>query len=254
MTVDISHLVVIGCSLAYCQGLESPKTQGWPALIANKLGVPVVNLSSKGAGNDKIMRRLFEYHYLNSQYDNNPFYIISFSHSSRREEYLHDREDYTVVDMHPESPYRQDGTYFTGPCLYNYNQAVSSRRKLMIQSYILNFLHHNKLNYLTTDYLPDSDPASLEYVAKLMPSAYNQVYQDKYRLQNFNEFSRMYTPLPCLHDGLEVQREILNYTTPKIAELYGNVNAVHKPFVTLTDYANHYQPAGVLRSVESDWF
>lgn len=253
MSIDISHLVVIGCSFGYCQGLESPSTQGWPALVANKLGVPVVNLSGKGAGNDKIMRRLFEYHHLNLKHNNNPFYIISFSHSSRREEYMEDRKDYTVVDMHPNAA-DQYFDPFSRPCLMNYNQEVMTRRKLMIQTYILNFLKHNNLNYLTTDYIPDN-PLDIELYAKnLLPDAYDYVYNDPYRMMNFSNFSRKHTPLPCGHDDLEAQVEIADYTVPKFLELYGKLNVVNKPFATLADYSNQYILSGINKGIETDWF
>lgn len=253
MTIDISHLVVIGCSFGYCQGLESPSTQGWPALVANQLGVPVVNLSGKGAGNDRIMRRLFEYHYLNLKHNNNPFYIISFSHSSRREEYLLRTEDYTVVNMHPLDV-ESDGDEFSRPCLLNYNQEVMTRKKLMIQAYILNFLKHNNLNYLTTDYIPDH-PLDIELYAKnLLPDAYDYVYNDQYRLIDFCHFSKKHTPLPCGHDDLEAQEDIAKYTVPKFLELYEEINVVNKPFATLSDYSNHYALSGINKGIETDWF
>lgn len=253
MTVDISHLVVIGCSFAYCQGLDSPKTQGWPTLVANKLGVPVVNLSGKGAGNDKIMRRLFEYHNLNLEHGNNPFYIISFSHSSRREEYIERTGDYTIVDMHPTALDRHVDE-FSRPCLVNYNQEVMTRRKLMLQSCIINFLRVNNLNYLTTDYLPDHEIDIELYAKGLFPKAYEDVIEDKRNMKPFSEFSKHYKPLPCGHDDLEVQTEIENYLVPKIQEVYGNVNVVDKPFATLTDYANYYKINGILKGIEIDWF
>ena len=61
--LEISHLVVNGCSFTYCQGLESPNTQGWPALLAKKLNVPVVNLAAPGSSNDGIYRRTYDYFY-----------------------------------------------------------------------------------------------------------------------------------------------------------------------------------------------
>lgn len=253
MAIDISHLVIFGCSFAYCHGLESPKTQGWPALIANELGVPVVNLSGKGAGNDKIMRRLFEYHYLNLQHNNNPFYIISYSHSDRREEYMEHLQDYGTVNMHPESRLNPIDD-FSKSCLLNYNQGVAVRRKLMIQTYILNFLKANKLNYLTTDYIPDNAKDIEQYITPILPKALEEVQSDIYRLRNFLDFSKMHDPLPCLHDGLEVQTEIVNYTVPKLLELYGGVNVVQQPYATLTDYANHYPQCGILKGIETDWF
>lgn len=253
MTVDISHIVILGCSLAYCQGLESPKTQGWPALVANNFGVPVVNLAGKGAGNDKIMRRLFEYHYLNLKHDNNPFYIICFSHSSRREEYMRHRNDLCVVNMHPDdvnSPYDD----FSKPCLINYEQEIVSRKKMMIQTYILNFLKQNKLNYLITDFLPDNEHIIDLYERQLSPDAHHEFYNDPYRIMNFSVIAKKHKPLPCGHDDLEAQAEIAAYTIPKLVELYGEVNHVNKPFATLADYSDHYKISGILKEIESEWF
>jgi hypothetical protein len=59
--MDITHLVVNGCSWTYCQGLEDPKNQGWPKLLADQLGCEVVNLAIPGTGNDTIHRRTYEY-------------------------------------------------------------------------------------------------------------------------------------------------------------------------------------------------
>ncbi len=250
MTIDISHLVVIGCSFGYCQGLEFPSKQGWPALLANRLGVPVVNLSSKGAGNDRIMRRLFEYHYLNSHYNNNPFYIISYSHSSRREEYSAFYDDYRAVELRPGSP---DPDNFTKPCVINYNQEVVSRKKLMIQAYILNFLKANNIHYLTTDYKPEDDNDIERYVKTLFPQAYIDVYLDQYRLRDFTDFSKMHPSLPCGHDDLAVQIDIANYTFPKILELFGNINVTNQQYATLKEYARHFTINGINKEVETDW-
>ena len=253
MAIDISHLVVIGCSLAYCQGLESPQTQGWPALVANKLGVPVVNLSGKGAGNDKIMRRLFEYHNLNSPYGNNPFYIISFSHANRREEYMEHKKDYAIVDMHPDAAYSEHED-FSRPCLINYHQGVLSRRKLMLQSYILSFLKQNNLNYVTTDYLPDHHSDIDEYIKPILSNIYEEVYSDKYRMRNLIEISDKYPRLPCMHASLEAHEPLANYVSSKIIELYGDVKYTEQQYVKLVDYAEHYKMCGILDRIELDWF
>lgn len=84
--IEISHLVVNGCSLTYCQELEDPKAQGWPALLAKKLGVPVVNLAYCGSGNDGIARRSMEYFYKDKKFNNKPFYIHAWSYLARRED------------------------------------------------------------------------------------------------------------------------------------------------------------------------
>jgi hypothetical protein len=66
--LKITHVVTIGCSWTYCQGLDSPSTQGWPALVAKKLNVPLVNLAVPGVGNDFIHRVSHEYIYKNYSY------------------------------------------------------------------------------------------------------------------------------------------------------------------------------------------
>jgi hypothetical protein len=50
--IDVTHLVVNGCSWTYGTGLAHPKEQAWPALLAKQLGVPLVNLAIQGSGND----------------------------------------------------------------------------------------------------------------------------------------------------------------------------------------------------------
>ena len=55
--MEISHLVVNGCSFTRCQGITNPDIDGWPALLAKKLNVPVVNLAKNGSGCDGIYLR-----------------------------------------------------------------------------------------------------------------------------------------------------------------------------------------------------
>jgi hypothetical protein len=133
--LDISHLVVIGCSFSYGAGLENPKEDSWAALLSKKLNVPVVNLSSCGGGNDRIMRRLYEYHYLNSSKNNNPLYIITFSHSSRREEYIRAANDYVVISMNPD-PEEMKKQQFSSFFIHNHDHSMAARKKLMFRSYI----------------------------------------------------------------------------------------------------------------------
>ena len=76
--MDISHIVTIGCSFTYCQGL--PIFQGWPALVANALDCPLVNLGIPGVGNDNIHRRLYEYIYNDLLiYNSKPLVIIAWT-------------------------------------------------------------------------------------------------------------------------------------------------------------------------------
>ena len=182
--LDISHLVVLGCSFSYGQGLANPKEDSWAGLLSKKLNVPVVNLSSRGGGNDRIMRSLAEYHYLDSAKNNNPFYIIAYSHSSRREEYIREDNDYSVISMRYQTGLRNQQP-FSEPCIFNYDPFICARKKLMTRSYILDFLKINNINYLVADFAPDNHD-ELQSLCELYPKVYDRIYTDKYKLKNLN--------------------------------------------------------------------
>lgn len=251
---DISHLVVIGCSFSYGDGLENPKDQSWPGLLSKKLNIPVVNLSSRGGGNDRIMRRLYEYHYLNSSKNNNPFYIIPFSHSSRREEYVKTTNDYMVghsiistgdyivVDMKPEPKSMKKGL-FSAPSILNYDPLISARKKLMIQSYIADFFSANNLNYLTTDFMPDVED-ELSNLQELYPLVYDKIYSDRFKIEDLEKISRNYAKLPCGHDNIEAQIEIGNYVYDELITRYGTPKIKHQDYTTLQQYIEHYKIVG----------
>lgn len=252
--LDISHLVVIGCSLSYGDGLTNPKEDSWSAILSKKLNVPVVNLSSRGGGNDRIMRRLYEYHYLNSSKNNNPFYIIAFSHSSRREEYIRSANDYMVghgilsngdymVVSMKNDPEQMKREPFSAPSVLNYDPFISARKKLMVRSYIQDFLSINNINYLTTDFMPDRDD-ELQSLHNLYPTAYEKIYTDKYRLQNLCEISNKYPRLPCGHDGIEAQVEIGNYVHDELIARYGNPAIKQQDYTTIQQYIEHYEIVG----------
>jgi hypothetical protein len=240
--LNISHLVVIGCSFSYGDGLTNPKEDSWAALLSKKLNVPVVNLSSRGGGNDRIMRRLYEYHYLNSSKNNNPFYIIAFSHSSRREEYLRAANDYMVMSMKPDPELMKKQTY-SSLFLLNHDSFISARKKLMVRSYVSDFLNTNNINYLTTDFMPDSED-ELQSLREIYPAVYEKIYTDKCRLKNLNEVSIKYPRLPCGHDGAAAQLEIGNYMHDELIARYNEPIVKLQDYTTLQQYIEHYDSVG----------
>lgn len=240
--LNISHLVVIGCSYSYGDGLLNPKEDSWAGLLSKKLNVPVVNLSSRGGGNDRIMRRLYEYHYLNSSKNNNPFYIIAFSHSSRREEYIRADNNYMVVSM-KDDPEQMQQEPFSAPSILNYDSFISARKKLMVRTYVSDFLNTNNINYLTTDFMPDSED-ELRSLREIYPIAYEKIYTDNYRLKNLNEISIKYPRLPCGHDDVEAQLEIGNYVHDELIIRYGNPTIKQQNYTTIQQYIEHYKIVG----------
>lgn len=240
--LDISHLVVIGCSFSYGDGLDNPKEDSWAGLLSKKLNVPVVNLSSRGGGNDRILRRLYEYHYLNSSKNNNPLYILAFSHSSRREEYIRTANDYMVVSM-KDDPEQMKKDPFSAPSILNYDPLIAARKKLMVRSYIQDFLALHNINYLTTDFMPDSED-ELQKLREIYPTVYEKIYTDKHRLKNLCEISIKYPRLPCGHDDVEAQLEMEKYVHDELIVRYGNPTIKHQDYTTLRQYIDHHDSVG----------
>lgn len=239
MVLNISHLVIIGCSCSYGDELPDPKTQSWAALLGKKLGVPVVNLSTKGGGNDRIHRRLAEYHYKDSTYDNFPLYIIAYSHSSRREEYSLECDDYVVVNVNLAPDWKNDSIGFAAPCILNYNNIIQSRKKLLIQNSVLNFLKLSGKSFLVTDFMPDDHIARL-YLKDKFSNMYDDIVSDTNRLSDFAE---LVTGLPMFshgHPGHEAQHLLSEYTYNELLRRYDRINVIDAPFTTLVEYNEYY--------------
>lgn len=251
MTLQISHLVVVGCSFAYGDELEDPKTQSWSALLGKKLGVPVVNISSKGAGNDRIQRRLFEYHYLDSENKNYPLYIIAYSHSTRREEYLVEANDYVVVDEFLDDNYNKDYT-FARPHVYNCDEKIVNRKKLIIQTSVLNWLKSQNVNYFTTDNIPYNENEK-QYLKNNFTAMFNEVMTDSNRLSDFTKLTSHMPKLPGGHDGYEAQTLLADYTFDEIIKRYHSIEVINAPFTTTSEFYDNFRVLRTGLACDDDW-
>lgn len=239
MILNISHLVVIGCSFAYGDELPDPKTQSWAGLLGKKLGVPVVNLSTQGGGNDRIHRRLTEYYYKDLTYTNFPLYIIAYSHSSRREEYLAETNNYTVVNVNLNPNHKPDDYGFAKHCILNYNNIIQARKKLLIQNSVLNFLKINETSFLTTDFIPD-DHVARAYLRDKFAKMYEVCYSDANRLENFSDLVQGLPKFQHGHFGHEAQHLLSEHTYTELLSRYDSIKVVDAPFTTLKEYNEYY--------------
>lgn len=87
------RLVVFGCSFVYGHGLEDcfapplghgnePSRQGWPDILAKKLGYECVNYSYPGSGNFEILIKV-----LQTAFKKDDLVVIAFSYFERFERY-----------------------------------------------------------------------------------------------------------------------------------------------------------------------
>jgi len=274
--IEISHLVVDGCSLAYCQGLENPHIDGWPALLAKKIGVPVVNLALGGASMDAIHRRQYDYFYESSKFykDRNinakPFHIISLTYATRREEYFeehysnHETNRYWGLDLSPDlkkleaiissldiSP-KNLPAYVEYAHFMNLNLYPMTVRKLQYWDSMRQLFQNHKINYAVFDYMP-----TLNEKAELMlqQNHYNlleSLYNDKHYYGEMNVVTRDYPKLPCLHDGLEAQKVVCDYLYDKIKSSYGEI--VASPCAEIYKISHFYRQSGPYRLAQwTDW-
>lgn len=251
MSLEISHIVVNGCSFTYCQGLDAPWVHGWPALLANKLNVPVVNLCVPGSGNDGILRRTTEYFYKNKHLPGKPLYIIAFSHATRREEFFKSykgkqTEDYLGLDLSASAVDLVSSLYdFNDKDLYEYahimhlSYEACERKKFLNWSNIVNLFRANNIPYITADYMPTFDDNVIEYMEKNYSEIYYECLRDKNYAGRLCDVTKHFKKTSCGHDPLDAMPLVCDALFKKITEIYGKVNKFNsqdKMFLNLKEF------------------
>lgn len=246
MALEISHLVTNGCSFTYCQGLYDPPTEGWPRLLAEKLGVPVVNIASPGSSNEGIYRRTYDYFYKNLPTGSKPLFIIAMSQNTRREEYFADSEyglfqDYRNICVN-------DSIVLSKEIYKNMDDmgiCFMEVRKLMQWQSIINLFESNNTPYITSDYIPDTskDDFINTYVRKNHPGLNHSIRSNPNTLKNFVDITRKYPKaLDKGHDGPEAQIVLADYIYNQLIKRYGEIKPITSDFVTLKTYRSQPKP------------
>lgn len=259
--IEISHLVVDGCSLTYCQGLENPHIDGWPALLAKKIGVPVVNLALGGSGNDAIHRRQYDYFYrAKSFYDLHsinakPYHIIGLSFAGRREEYFEtyyqspEVNRYFTLDLTPDfdklkaiidsgdtSP-ASYAAYIEYGYFLNFNLLAAHTKKLELWASLINLYKQHHVPYTIGDYIPTYDEGVNYKIKADFTEIRNFIYNDPNFCGNFSELTNHLKPLPCGHDGLEAQQIIADHVYNHMIKNHTEITVVPIPkLYTLRNY------------------
>lgn len=246
--IEMSHLVVNGCSFTYCQELEDPKTQGWPALLAKKLGVPVVNLAYCGSGNDGIARRSMEYHFKDKKNNNKPFYIHAWSYLTRREDYFKPASgEFLPLDIGGSSRELMASAGFritmkmipnisTQDSLINLSLKIAERKKMYWWISMMHFFKANNVPFLMTDYMPTYDKGVSEYIENDYIEMRDYIENDISRLTNFNTLTRKLPKMPDNHDGYEAQYVLADYCYNEIISRYGEVKPVDLNYFKLAEF------------------
>lgn len=258
--MEISHLVVAGCSWTYCQGLDSPNTQGWPALLGNFLKVPVVNLARPGLGNDAIHRRIYEYTIEDISNNNNPLYIIAWTQSWRREAWCRniynpkDVNGYYIVAMPNEVPENN----LEKALLDTWSEEDFYRRLTLYRLSVDSLLKSKNINYLSSFFAKEEYNNGRNSCADIIADIKNRfsntqeyLKNNTNRIRNFYELTTNLPKTKCGHEGVEANQVIANYLINTIKQKYPNIKSTVKPFLSLKDFEKKTDPYGPFNS---HWF
>lgn len=245
MKLTISHLVVNGCSYTYGHGIDNPTRDGWPALVAKELGVPLINLAFPGQGNQAIFRKTMNYFLHDLGNDNNPFYIHAYTQSARRELY-HAKDKwggssqiYRLIDGSDETgtPLMKEALLQTdeyGYCLFEvekFHQWIG----------INNLLDAHNINHFHTNYMPQTDGKTIEWFDKHYYHLKANVESHPGNLKNFNAVTKHLSKTPCQHETEEGHKCIADYIMSHIRKQFTEIEVVKQKHSMLNDiYVKSY--------------
>lgn len=232
--MEVSHLLVNGCSFAYGQGLSNPIDQSWSALVAKKLGVPLVNLSFPGSSNQSIRRRTYEYIF-SVTCVGHPLSITALTMYSRLEAWHNQREDlvnhYATIQHHGRGIKKDT---YTKSYMSNYNEE-NFVRQTMIDTLALKSLFESKnIPYLIADYSGDEDMFLRLRDKKYIETIRKKCY-DRHHMGSLCQLTSKLEKLPCGHDGDQAQEVVAKYVLGKIDDVYGNITPVNPQFDGVKD-------------------
>jgi hypothetical protein len=239
--MEITHLVVNGCSWSSGEGLLDPRNQAWPTLLANKLGCELVNLAVRGSSNDAITRRSYEYTYENLPNNSKPLYIVVFSQLWRREAWYNryssqTLNDYNTVDYDRFSILKSKSHPHLLSILSEFNEEDFYRRYIMNKLYLKSLLTANNFPSLLTHFPYDSiKTETVETVQLRFPKMFNEFKKiedfDLSLLKLAEDF------LPCGHPGAISQQIIADKMYVELIEKFGEVTVLpNQPFLRLKDF------------------
>ena len=236
LKLTISHLVVNGCSLTYGHGIANPLENAWPSLVAQKLGVPLVNLAFPGQSNHAIERRTHAYLIKDIYKNNNPFYIHAYTQSQRQELYLsrnkcNDQiQSWQLIDGSDKvTPLEKEFVLNMDDYAFN----LLEQKKFEIWHQINCMLDHYNIPHFSTDYMTQSDPKIIDWIKKHHYLLYSTIYSHPGKITNFAGLTSKEPKTPCKHETESGHIIIANYIYDMLQTLYDEIEVVEKPYTTL---------------------
>lgn len=246
MTIEITHLVTVGCSFTYCQALYDPPNQGWPRLLANKLGVPLVNLGEPGSSNDGIARRTYNYFYKNLPTNSKPLFVVAMSQNVRREEYFTEFDHDSGFGPEQINDYHGltigDKKNPVAKAIYEQMNDIgvykSQERKLRLWASIINLFKANNIPYVISDYIPYTDEETELYIKLNYPELNKYINMDSNKLKDFSFITKGYPKaMDKGHDGPDAQIVLADYIYKQLLKRHEKIIPIKDAkFLPLKDF------------------
>lgn len=214
--IKISHLVTNGCSYTYCQGLDHPEKEGWPKLLADKLGVKVVNLAVMGSSNPSIHRRTYEYAIQNLKTNSFPLFVIGWTHHWRQEYYDNSLPGYRGIAYPIETTNLNVEQEYI---LHTWNKNEHFRRTLINQSSTKALFNSLNIPYLMSDFSNDTGPIT-QTTKNKYSFMINYIHDKFYPSPTFYDITDNRPKLPCQHHTKDTQHVLANIIYDKLTELF----------------------------------
>lgn len=245
--MNISHLVVNGCSYTYGQGLPDRLNQNWPSLLAKSLDLPCVNLATPGSSNSAIHRKTYEYILQNAETGSVPLVIIAWSMYWREERFVvlngEDAGFRQISILHPindgmftERPYKINSEELQ----LNWNEDYHLIRNLLLKISLIQLLENLNIPYIMTDYQEDSYQyeESIRYLKPYYQRMWHLVQDHKNHLsKSIVYYTHNMDKCEDGHDGIESQKWIAEYFKGHIAQMYGQISPAKGKFISLEEYS-----------------
>lgn len=244
--MKVSHLVVNGCSWTFCEGLEKPHIQGWPALVAEEFNLPVVNLAVPGSGNDGIHRRTYEYAFEDRANNNHPFYIIAWTQPWRREAWCKKlynpnirHDGYNTISF----PHKSPSNSLEYAVLDTWSDEDFYRKTRLYRLSLDSLFRSNNIEYLSS-FFSDEEYNGIQYEDKIgitsikarFASTTKYLLTNTNKLQDFFRIADPYPKTPCGHEGLEGNKAVADYIINEIKIKYNTIEPVNEKYLSLSNY------------------
>lgn len=226
--LEVSHIVVNGCSWTYGQGLANPSKDAWPALLSKKLNIPIVNIAMPGSGNDSIFRRSSQYLFKNLPTNSKPLFIIAWSHIDREEAWnIHEGRYRGITCTDVNNLSLREKAY-----IENFNSYDRYLRSLSLKISMIAILNTFNIPYMIGDYensakdfIEGEATASMKYQLREMVDFINNnttVWKTP-----LIDYTLGVTKLPCGHEDVAGHRLICENLYNVVLNVYKDIR--HTP-------------------------